>query len=125
MTAVIERDTVFVGTSPVFLGRIKGDAGEYLTQVDVASISCQVFNAATGVQVANPSIAVGDVIFDTLQTGGPWTKDAVGYNFRHTMPTSVFATAGLVYRVEYLLTQASGVLIPAFFQVTGEAKYSA
>jgi len=46
-----------------------------------------------------------------LQTGGLWTIDQVGYNFRHEIDVSqdeAFPKAGAHYQVRYELTPPTG-----------------
>ena len=54
---------------------------------------------------------MSSVIFNALQTGGLWTVDEVGYNFRHEINVSsseAFPKAGVQYQVRYELTPTTG-----------------
>lgn len=67
-------------------------------------------------------LAVGDVVFDQLQTGPPWdaSEDPDGYNFRHAPDTSrqpAFPIAGRRYLVEYRLTPVAGGPILVRFRI--------
>jgi hypothetical protein len=67
-------------------------------------------------------LAVGDVIFDQLQSGPPWdaSEDSEGYNFRHVPDTSrqpAFPIAGRRYLVEYRLTPLAGQPILVRFRI--------
>jgi len=66
------------------------------------------------------ALVITDVVFDTLQTGAPWSVDATGYNFRHEIDISsnqAFPTAGAVYQVRYELTPTSGQPIVFRFEL--------
>lgn len=58
--------------------------------------------------IASGSLTVSTVVFDTLQTDGYWTADALGYNFRHTYAGTLFTRGGGSYLIEYALTLAAG-----------------
>lgn len=122
MSANITHGEVFADSGSTLLARVYGTAGTYLTQAATSSITCAVNDITTGspVSVITPSIVVSSVIFDTLQTGGMWTRDSTGYNFRHAMPATAFPDAGHVYEVIYTVTPTSGAVFPIRFQVTAE-----
>jgi hypothetical protein len=66
------------------------------------------------------SLVVGDVIFNSLQTGGLWTVDEVGYNFRHAIDVSAdeaFPKAGAQYQVRYEISPTSGQKTIVRFQL--------
>jgi hypothetical protein len=120
--------TVFKNGSATLLARVVGAAGAVVTRADIASIKYSIYllddddpdsqTAVTG-HVA-VSLSVSAVIFDTLQTDALWTKDAVGYNFKHVMAVAehpAFAAAGRSYRVVYELTPAAGQVILVRFRV--------
>jgi len=88
--------TAYKNGSAVLLARVVDGAGDVIQQSDVDDIQYSVFELDpcrpdTLTVVAGHegvSLDVSDVIFDTLQTGGLWTVDAVGYNFRHEMTSA-------------------------------------
>jgi hypothetical protein len=100
---------VWEGESLCVMARMKNVTSDsYLTEVQVSSIVCAVYDGDT--LVTSPAVVVADAISDTLVADdGRWTKDRVGYNF-------VFVLAGLtcfpdpdtVYRVEFVFTTSSG-----------------
>jgi len=58
-------------------------------------------------------------VYDTLQTGAPWTKDSTGFNFKHVIDVSTnpaFAIAGRSYRVQVTITPVSGQRIDIPFK---------
>ena len=84
------------------LALVQGVNGPNVTQADVASITCKVFDSC-GNEVASPAVVVAESVFDTLQLDRGWDQDSTGYNFRHTIPGSAFPNAG-VYGVCYEVT---------------------
>ncbi len=122
MSANIIHGEAFAGSGSILLARVYGTAGTYLTQATTSSITCAVNDITTGspVSVITPSIVVASVIFDTLQTGGLWTKDSTGYNFRHAMAATAFPTAGHVYEVIYTVTPSSGAVFPLVWRITAK-----
>ena len=100
--------TVFKNGSAIFLARVVGPTGAVVTQADVASLRYSVnllddqdpdqqtpLTGHSGV-----SLAVSGVIYDALRTDAIWTRDAIGYNFKHVLDVSAhaaFPTAGRTY----------------------------
>jgi hypothetical protein len=70
---------------------------------DVSSIDCTV--SVNGEQTWSATLAPSDVMLDALQG---WPKDAIGYNFRHTIPPSALPTAPGIATVLYVVTLADG-----------------
>uniref|UniRef100_A0A6M3LB96 Uncharacterized protein n=1 Tax=viral metagenome TaxID=1070528 RepID=A0A6M3LB96_9ZZZZ len=103
--------TIFEDNGAICMARIYGAAGTAVTQAAITGISYKVFDldsATPYTAVSTGSLTVANVIFDTLQTGGPWDKDTTGYNFKDTRPATNFTTGGHTYRIEYLVDPASG-----------------
>jgi len=120
--------TVFKNGSAIFLARVVGPTGAVVTQADVASLRYSVYllddqdpdqqTPLTG--HSGVSLAVSGVIYDALRTDAIWTRDAIGYNFKHVLDVSAhaaFPTAGRTYRIAYELTPASGQVILVRFRV--------
>ena len=95
------------------IARIESN-GAYITQAGIASITYAVRNAA-GTSTGTGSLTVAGVVYDTLQTGGPWTLDNTGYNFLGTIPAASFPAPG-AYIVELKFTDTSGNI----FWIVGE-----
>ena len=97
-----------------------------ITQSGMSTITYMVFLVSDGsTQVSQTSLTIANVVFDTYQTGGVWVddngdpEDTTGYNFKHTLPGSVFPTAGQVLQVEHVFTPASGnAFTSAFYRIT-------
>ncbi len=120
--------TVFKNGTATNLARVVGADGANITQADIASGVYSIYllndqDADSRTAVTNHSavaLVVADVFFDTLQTDSIWTKDATGYNFKHTPAISAdaaFAIADRAYLVEYTLTPSSGEVIFIRFRV--------
>lgn len=106
------RGTAFKESAPVLLARIVGPDAEAVVPADLATCHYSVLEVDyadhdTLTPVAghdNVELDVDDVFYDSLQTGGPWSVDATGYNFRHTPDIDVseaFPAAGVHYQVRY------------------------
>jgi len=120
--------TVFKGGSATCLARVVGHDAAPITRTDVSSIEYSIYlleaddpDSRTAVdghdQVALDKISV---VFDSLQTDARWTRDAVGYNFRHTISVTsndAFAVAGRDYLVEYRLSPCNGQVILVRFRL--------
>jgi hypothetical protein len=120
--------TAFKNGSAVLLARIVDSAGVVVQQAGVSAIEYSVFeldpcrpDELTVVAGHDGvSLVVADVIFDSLQTGGLWTVDEIGYNFRHEIDVSAdeaFPKAGAQYQVRYEITPTSGQKTIVRFQL--------
>jgi hypothetical protein len=120
--------TAFKNGSAVLMARIVDSSGQNVQQSGVASIQYSVYeldpcrpdNLSLVAGHDGVSLTVDDVIYNTLQTGGLWTVDEVGYNFRHEIDVSdseAFPKAGAQYQVRYELTPASGQKTIVRFQL--------
>lgn len=110
------------------MARVVGAAGAAIAPADIASGTYSVYllddqdpDSRTAVDGhAAVALTILDCVFAALQTDARWTKDATGYNFRHTIPISskhAFATAGRNYLVEYRLVPVLGQVIVLRFRV--------
>ncbi len=119
--------TVFKNASATCLARLIGQDTNPIVQSDLASGSYSIFllddhepdsrTSVTGHEAVE--LALGDVVFDTLQTDDRWTCDTTGYNFCHTIDVSThpaFALAGRNYLVEYRLPPVDGQVMVARFR---------
>lgn len=97
-----------------------GGEGKFLQQADVSSITCKVYNLtddATTVDTDLGSLTVSSVILNTVDSSGEvWTKDDIGYNFRHTIAETVFTDGGDTYRLEYKFTLTGGAVFFGIFE---------
>lgn len=114
---VLARITARQGT-----GAATGIAGEgnWLKQADLTSITCKVFDldsATPATPVATPSVVISTSVLDTPVTATTiWTVDATGYNFIHDLDSTVFATGGHRYNVEYKFTMINGSVFHCVFR---------
>lgn len=120
--------TAFKNGSAVLMARIVDAAGTNVQQAGIAAIEYSIYEldpCRPDVLVAvaghdGVSLTVANVIFNSLETGGLWTVDDVGYNFRHEInvaTSEAFPKAGTHYQVRYELTPASGQKTILRFQV--------
>jgi hypothetical protein len=122
-------DTAFKAGSAVLMARVVDSAGEAVRRADIEAVrySIREFDgcpldddlaAAAGHEAV--ALNVDDVFFDSLQTGGPWTVDDVGYNFRHEIGVGgdkAFPRTGTRYEVRYELTPTCGAKTFVRFQL--------
>lgn len=122
------RGTVFKNGPAVLMGRVVGPDGDAVAQSDIASARYSVLEIDhidhdTLSPVAghdNVELDVEEVFYDSLQTGGPWSVDATGYNFRHDLDVATdeaFTSAGVDYQVRYEVTPVAGQKIVFRFLV--------
>ncbi len=118
----------FKNGSATLLARVVGSDGVAITRSDVASARYSVYllddHDADARQVLaghdGVSLAVADVVFDSLQTDALWTVDSTGYNFRHVVDVSAnqaFSAAGRRFLVEFTLTPSAGQVILVRFRI--------
>jgi hypothetical protein len=119
---------VFKNGSAILLARVVGAGGAAVTRDEVAAIrytACLLDDQDPDQQTpldghVAVSLSVADTIYDALQTDAIWTRDAIGYNFKHVLDVSshqAFPTAGRSYRIVYELTPTSGQVILVRFRV--------
>lgn len=113
------RGTVFKEDTLPLMARVYGADGELLTQASITAVAYSIFvldekhpdvRAAVDGHTA-VSLAVADVLYDTLQTDPLWRADSTGYNFKHWPDRDLgepFAEAETYCLVEYRLTPAAG-----------------
>ena len=120
--------TVFKNGSATLLARVVGADGAAVTRAQVASICytvCLLDEQDPDQQLpqaghAGMALQASDVLYDVLQTGPLWTRDTVGYNFKHVLDVSshqAFPTAGRSYRIVYELSPTAGQAILVRFRV--------
>jgi hypothetical protein len=120
--------TAFKNGTALLMARIVDTAGSPIQQSGVASLEYSIFELDPNLPDELTAIAghdaveldVADVIFNIPQTGGLWTVDDVGYNFRHEIDvteTEAFPKAGAQYQVRYVLTPTTGQKTIVRFQL--------
>ena len=116
--ATVTMATVFEDGGASLMARVVGPDAANITQAGTTSITWAAYDVvAGGAATASDTLTVSSVVFDTLQTDARWTVDSTGYNFRHDMPATTFATGGTTYRIEYKFTPASGEVYWVVFEV--------
>lgn len=108
--AEIPTAVIFEDSAAICMARVLGNAGTAITQADIDSITCKVYDLAdTASAVDEPTVTVSNAVFDALQTSDPrWTEDDTGYNFLFVVPATAFPEGGKEYRVEFKFSPASG-----------------
>lgn len=115
---------IWEGQSLTTRARLRDSDGSLLQQSDFAAASggssgavqegirvsvYDLSSATPGTAVHEDDLTVASVIFNTLQTDAGWTRDATGYNFRHTLDGGdILLRGGRRYRVEYELVKSDG-----------------
>jgi hypothetical protein len=111
--------TAFKNGSAILMARIVDAAGANVQQAGIAAIEYSVFeldpcrpdDLAIVSGHDGVALTVANVIYNSLQTGGLWTLDATGYNFRHDIDVTsseAFPKAGVEYQIRYELTPTTG-----------------
>ena len=86
---------------------------------DITSVATRIFqyanyedarDDANGTEVGTViTTAAASCMYDTLQLDGMWNnRDRIGYNCRVTIPKARFLNGGKFYRIENVVTPASG-----------------
>ena len=105
------------GTSPVIMARMGDDTDTDLTQAGLTNITYYIYDTEdNSLAVEDAEITVGDVVYDTLQTGNGWSKDGDGYNFRWKIDEALLpnAAAQKRYRVELVFVLNNATADKAF-----------
>ena len=94
--------------------------GSFVTQADVSSITYSIFDKdgdTPDTAIATGTLDKTVVILDSVVTSkATWTKDAYGYNFKHSFGVGAFPTGRHRYEVEYILTLTDGSVYPGIFK---------
>ena len=113
MNTVVQEDSAFS-----VMARVEVN-GANATQSDIGAISYQIFYSDSDTaHTTATALTVSSVIFDTLQTDGRWTKDTVGYNFRHDIGHGVLTDPDRNYEIEYKFTEGSNEFYLSTFPVS-------
>jgi hypothetical protein len=110
------------------MARIVDSSGANVQQSGIDSIEysiyeldpCRPDNLSVVAGHDGEALSVSSVIFNSLQTGGLWSVDEEGYNFRHEIDVSqsdAFPKAGVQYQVRYELTPTTGQRTIVRFQL--------
>jgi len=95
------------------MARVYSKYNALVVFADVYQVLVRVYDAL-GREVYGSEEDPALVVFDTLQgtasaPDAAWTADAVGYNFKYTIPgRGVFVVGGGLYVAEYTLEMADG-----------------
>jgi hypothetical protein len=120
--------SAFKNGSAILMARIVDGSGQPVQQSGISTVQysiyeldpCQADNLSVVAGHDDVSLTVSGIIFNSLQTGGLWTVDEEGYNFRHELDVSeseAFPRAGVQYQVRYELTPTTGQKTIVRFQL--------
>ena len=88
------------------LARINID-GEPVVQADLNSaVTYSVLNSS-GSTMGTATLAMSNIVYNTLQVDDRWERDSTGYNVRATIPGALFSAPGY-YSVEINFDPISG-----------------
>lgn len=108
------RDIVTNRSDNVFMARVELD-GAPAKQADISSVAWDVWDVTGEPTLTQSGTAtVGSTVFDTLQADAKWTRDAIGYNFRFTVPSASFVT-GTKYRIQFKFVSSGGAVFYVLF----------
>jgi len=96
---------VFEDSGLFLMGRGLGPLAAPFLQADIDTIQLKVFEKGRpAVEIHSESPAVSGTVFNSLQLDARWTKDAVGYNFRYSVPVAALPNGNSVYVFEFKFT---------------------
>lgn len=102
------RGTAYQDSGVILMARVLGYDNAAINQASIASITLTVVDEKTGEAQDPITLDVSDVVFDTLQTGAPWDKDADGYNFRYDSLAAQRPEGGRTYRFAFQFAPVIG-----------------
>ena len=125
MSLIPEIAVTWEGTSPVLMARIFDSAGVDIQQAGIDTVTYYVYDETGTLVGTSSTLTVATVVFDTLQTGAPWTKDTTGYNFKWTMSPTLTGTllpkadSSKIYRIEIILVATTTAYVTPVVFVLG------
>ena len=141
MNSRIFKGFVWQQKGAVATARIRNNAGVYITQASLTSVTRNVYDLDNaGALVLGPTtLTISSVVFDALQNQGAdlvlWTAngeqiDNVGWNFKDAIPATAFPLGrnGLIlqrrYRLEYVFDPTSGDDFALVYEAPARNLYS-
>ena len=106
----LQLESVWEGANLVVMARGRDIDAALLLQANVTAITYHVQDEDGEVIAETGLTPVSSYIFDTLQTtqlDARWTKDAIGYNFRHILAPTDLPNGGKKHWVTYKFTDSS------------------
>lgn len=113
----VSAGTFYEGQDVTITARVTDDAGNVLVPGDIASFTVDVYDITADPRTESPvyeysSSTSSEILFATLQKGGRWSSDTIGYNLLYRLAKSVIAPFKFQgehdYRVElWLESEAS------------------
>jgi len=110
---------MFENGAAIMMARIVDSAGASVRRSQVVAIGYSIYELDRGKPEKFEVVAghdcvpldVDDVFLDSLESGGLWSVDVAGYNFRHEIQASQdesFPKAGARYEIRYLFIPKFG-----------------
>jgi hypothetical protein len=96
------------GNPATILARIQDQFGVPISQSQVTSISVAVWNVETSTLIATTTPSVSSCVFDSFQTDGRWSIDAIGYNFAANIDGTSFNVGDNVFQIQATITPITG-----------------
>lgn len=121
MGAILVIGTTYEDQGVVVLGRVRDWEADLLVQADFGSITLKLFDESSSTPntaIYSATLTVSSVIYNTLQTGGGWTVDSTGWNFRTSIAGQYFADPCHQYRCEVLFAPTGAETFFGVAQIT-------
>lgn len=90
--------------------------GVLITQSDLASITCKVYDAG-GTVIVTTTPSISDVVYNTIQTTGVFSRIPNGGNFLYQIPATAFPTGDTTVTAEFTFTLTTGELVRAVWSI--------
>jgi len=101
-------DRQYQKSSVPLLARVLAPDGLAAQQADVSSATLKVYlQSDPTTAIAEVTLTVSSVFFDTLQTDPLWTVDSTGYNFKYWTLPAHLPNGGQTYLLEVKLVFVS------------------
>jgi hypothetical protein len=100
------------GSGAAIIDKTGEPIGNAIKAADVAEIDLTVYDMSSEPEQSTYTaiLAIGVVLFDTIQYGGLWWIDpSTGYNFETTVPPTAFPTRDQNYRCIVQFKAADGI----------------
>lgn len=104
-------------SSVILMARIEDIEKALITIASVDTITLAVSATDGSGTPTGPNVVVADQVFDTPELNAKWTKDAIGYNFIHTLLPADIPDGDKTYRAEFEFTDTVGIVSQIVFEI--------
>lgn len=120
-SVVVVEDSVIV-----VMARAIAVDGDPVQQADLTALAWTSFDVSgNSVVLADQSLTISSVIYDTLQTTDSlWDADSTGYNFKTTIPATAFPTGKNDYSLRIKFTDTGSNVWNAPIRVRTHQAYN-